>query len=238
MANKKILLGLTTMTEGEWKDKVKEIDELELKEIALFPTCLDLEQRKELYSMLEKTKLERIPHVHIREEDFSLDEINYLIDKFGTEVFNLHARKDTLSFIKKISDFSKIFFVENTEMIQNNFEDIAKQIGGICIDFAHWEDYGHLRKTKGYETLNELVKKYKIGVNHISAIKKELTIFHERLTGEDFCLLNSHDLADLSELDYVKKYKNYLADIISIELENPLKRQLEVKKYLEEILDL
>ena len=34
---KKILLGLTTITPGEWKNKVKEIDELGLKEIALFP---------------------------------------------------------------------------------------------------------------------------------------------------------------------------------------------------------
>jgi len=236
MVNKKILLGLTTITTGEWRNKVKEIDELGLKEIALFPTCLNFKERQELYLLLEKTKLESMPHVHIREEDFTENEIKYLMDKWGTEVFNMHVRKKTQQFIDKLGDFKKNFFVENTDVIQDNFEAIAKQIGGICLDLAHWEDYGHLRRIKEYEALDELVKKYKIGVNHVSAIKKELTVFHERLTGEDFYMLNSHDLSDLSELDYVKKYKNYLADIISIELENPLKRQLEVKEYLEKII--
>jgi len=55
---------------------------------------------------------------------------------------------------------------------------------------------------------------------------------------KDFEVYDSHWLDDLNELDYVIKYKNYLADIISIELENPLRRQLEVKNYLEKILDL
>ena len=49
---KKILLGLTTIAEGgEWKNKVKEIDKLDIKEIALFPTCLNLAERKELYQL-------------------------------------------------------------------------------------------------------------------------------------------------------------------------------------------
>ena len=237
MSNRKILLGLTTITEGdEWKNKVKEIDELGLKEIALFPTCLDPEQRQELYGMLEETKLKRIPHVHIREQDFTSEEMKYLIERFQTEVFNFHAQINSQEFIDKNPEIKNKLFVENTEVIQNNFEDIVAQIGGLCLDLSHWEDHGYLRVVKGYEILAELVKKYKIGINHISAIKKELTVFHERLTGEDFYIFNSHNLSDLSELDYVKKYKNYLADIISLELENPLKRQLEVKKYLEEII--
>ena len=58
---KKILLGLTTITPGgEWRNKIKEIDELGLKEIALFPTCLKIDERKELYQLLEKTKLKKI----------------------------------------------------------------------------------------------------------------------------------------------------------------------------------
>ena len=62
--------------------------------------------------------------------------------------------------------------------------------------------------------------------------------YYDKFTRKKFYSYDSHNLADLTELDYVKKYKNYLADIISIELENPLARQLEVKKYLEKILDI
>lgn len=236
MANKKILLGLTTITPGGWKNKVKEIDQLELKEIALFPTCLDLGQRRELYGLLEKTKLEKIPHVHLRAEDFTIGELKYLMDKYGVEVFNVHASKQSQEFIEKNYELRKKIFVENINTIAENFEEIAKQTGGICLDLAHWEDYGSIQKAKGYEIFSELVKKYKIGLNHISAIKPKSEVYHDRLTGQDYTNFNSHDLSDLSELDYVKKYKNYLADIISIELENSLKRQLEVKKYLEKII--
>lgn len=238
MANKKILLGLTTITEGEWRNKVKEIDKLGLKEIALFPTCLDMEQRQELYGMLEKTGLEKIPYVHLREEDFAINELEYLMDKYGVEVFSAHASALGQKFIEKNHELRKKIFVENINVIAENFEYMAKQGGGLCLDLAHWEDYGNIQKVKGYEILPGLVKKYKIGLNHISAIKQKLGVYHDRLTGQDYTNFNSHNLSDLSELDYVKKYKNYLADIISIELENPLKRQLEVREYLIKILDL
>ena len=57
MGNKKILLGLTTTPGSDWRKKVSEIDKLGLKELALFPTCLNEQERKELYGLLEKTKL-------------------------------------------------------------------------------------------------------------------------------------------------------------------------------------
>ena len=238
MANKKILLGLTTITEGGWRNKVKEIDELGLKEIALFPTCLNFGQRQELYRLLEKTKLESMPHVHLREQDFNNREITYLIEKWRTEVFNIHPYGRCQEVIEKHRQYSKMIFVENLEIIPANFEIIVKQTGGLCLDLAHWEDYGHLKKVKEYENFSQLVKKYKIGANHLSVVKKELTAYYERLTGEDSYSYSCHNLSDLSELDYVKNYKNYLADIISLELENSFKEQLAAKKYLEKILDL
>jgi hypothetical protein len=221
---------LTTITPGgKWRDKVKEIDKLGIKEIALFPTCLDYETRQKLYKMLEKTGLKRIPHVHMREEDFTNREIEYLMARWGVKVFNMHASRRSREFIKKHQKFVKYFFVENCK-IKKNFEAIVKQVGGLCPDLSHWEDYGNLRKFKGYKNFGRLADKYKIGVNHISAVKTEK--FCE--FGE--CNYNSHNLTSLKQLDYVKKYKKYLADYISIELENPLKRQLEVKSYLEKIL--
>jgi len=236
MANKKILPGLTTITPGEWKNKVKEIDELELKEIALFPTCLDLEQRQELYGMLEKTKLQAIPHVHLREQDMDIRELDYLFSRFKVQVFNVHPTPKIMDFIDKNQKYKNNIFVENIMMDNDNFAEVAAYCGGICLDLAHWESHAFIKKEKNYQVLSGLLKKYKIGINHTSAIKKNLVFHHDILLNQDFSDYSDHNLNELSEMDYVKKHKNYLADIISLELENPLKRQLEVKKYLEKII--
>lgn len=55
---KKILLGLTTIT--DWKSKVKEICDYGIEEIALFPTMLNKKERQELYKMLENPIREQI----------------------------------------------------------------------------------------------------------------------------------------------------------------------------------
>jgi len=238
MVNKKILLGLTTITPGEWKNKVKEIDELGLKEIALFPTCLDFNARQELYQRLEHTGLEKIPHVHLREQDSTYDEVKYLVEKFDTRVFNIHPVERTLIFIEKLKNFKNNLFIENNNLMPENFEEMVKQCGGLCLDLSHLEEYVYLKKIESHQILLELIKKYKIGINHISGIKSQTALYHDDFTGEDFNNFSCHELADFSELDYLKKYKDYLADYISIELENPLIEQLEVKKYLEKILAL
>lgn len=236
MVNKKILLGLTTITEGEWKNKVKEIDELGLKEIALFPTCLNIKERQELYQLLESTRLTNIPHVHLR-PDMESWELDYLVKRYQTQVFNIHPHKEIIDFISKNRKYKGKIYLENL-LLNDGFAEMVKFCGGICLDLSHWESYGFMKKIKEYKILPKLLDKYKIGCNHIAAIKRQRVHYHDKFSNQDFYGYDDHNLAELSELDYVKKYKNYLADIISIELENFLKRQLEVKKYLEKILDL
>jgi hypothetical protein len=63
---RKILLGLTTTPRSDWREKIREIDELGLEEAALFPTFIHLPERKELYGLLEKTGIKKAPHVHLR----------------------------------------------------------------------------------------------------------------------------------------------------------------------------
>lgn len=235
---KKILLGLTTIAEGEWKNKIEEIDKLGLEEIALFPTCLNLAERKELYQLLEKTKLKRIPHVHIR-NDMEIFELDYLTSRFKTEVFNLHPENSDYPFLVDYEKYSKNIYVENNSKGTPTKNDL-KKYAGLCLDLTHWEA-AIREKTEGNKTgerLKNLADKHKIGVNHISAVKPKKIHIYDRFNGKNIFCYDSHRLDSLSEVDYVKKYKNYLADIISIELENSLKRQLEVKKYLEKILDL
>ncbi len=231
---KKILLGLTTITKGLWKDKVKEIDKLGLKKIALFPTCLNLKQRKILYKLLENTGLKSISHVHLREQDFERWELDYLVRKYKTRVFNIHNRDRAKEFLEKNKKYRKIIFLENTVDFKN-FAKNLKLCGGICLDLSHYEDHANVMKPKEYEMFGKLLKVNKIGINHVSAMSKNIEVYHDNFSGKDYYGKNTHWFSDFKEFDYVKKYKKYLADIISIELENPLKQQLEVKRYLEKI---
>ena len=140
--------------------------------------------------------------------------------------------------INQHQKYKNNIYIENSVELDDSFEEIVKSCGGICLDLAHWESHGFRKKNKGYEKLPDLLNRYKVGVNHLSAIKPKAIDFYDSYVGKSFPRYDSHWLNDLSEVDYVKKYKNYLAEIISLELENPLQRQLEVKKYLEKILDL
>ncbi|MDZ4384981.1 MAG: hypothetical protein U0944_01030, partial [Candidatus Moranbacteria bacterium] len=88
MAERQILLGLTTTLGSDWRMKAEEIDRLGIKELALFLTCLGSEDRRELYGLLENTSLESIPHVHLR-DDMELWELDYLVEKYHTQVFNI-----------------------------------------------------------------------------------------------------------------------------------------------------
>jgi hypothetical protein len=225
MVHKKILLGLTTTPNSDWKEKIKEIDKLDLKEIALFPTFLKTDGRKELYSLLEKTGIESIPHVHVRSEDMDPKELDYLCQKYKTQFFNIHSAQDfPINF-----DYSEYkMYLENTISIPTREE--LKKYSGFCVDFAHWES-GMKKKNETYRNFENLIKKYSIGCCHISAVSEKLVYSPYDPPAYDKHMLSSHQ-----EIDYIKKYIKYLPNIISIELENSFTEQLEIKKYLEKII--
>ncbi|GAI47580.1 unnamed protein product [marine sediment metagenome] len=78
-----------------------------------------------------------------------------------------------------------------------------------------------------------MIKKYPIGANHISVIKK---FIHPNERGE--LQYDDHYLEDLSELNYLKKYpSNYFSSFIAIELENSIKEQLRARNYIIRLLN-
>jgi sugar phosphate isomerase/epimerase len=236
MGNRKVLLGLTTTSGSDWREKTEEIDKFRIKEVALFPTCLDSEQRKELYSLLEKTGLEQIPHVHLRDNDMSGDELEYLIKKYNTQVFNLHPKKKAYEFLERNERFREIIYIENLYRIISSEqfgEKIFEEYGvaGICLDTAHLKSE-QLLFPENYKKRVELIEKYQIGCNHISAIVEKPYIW------EGSEIFDTHMLTDFSELDYLKDFpKKYFSAYVSIELENSLEEQLEAKKYIEDIIN-
>lgn len=238
MGSKKILVSLTTLSNiseknlnSGWKSKIEEIRENKLKETALFLTGLGSEdERKELYNALENTSVRSIPHVHLR-TDIKLRELDYLFQKYNVKAFNLHSIVDwPLKY--DYGKYASMIFLENGWSIPN--EDELKKFGGLCVDFAHWEAK-RLEKDQEYcSEMDKIIEKHKIGCAHISAIKNEPT---PMVVNRNILEFDSHELANLKELDYIKKYKKYLPDVISIELENSIEEQLEAKKYLEKIIN-
>jgi len=221
MIKNTILLGLTTTPGSDWKEKIKETKKLDLKEIALFPTCLKLDERKEMYDLLKGTPIRSIPHVHIREEDFEPWELQYLIDNYETIFFNIHDEAD-MTILDRFSDFKQYLYLENGGKLLSNFTDTLDKIEGLCVDFAHLNNAKKTNHSHFYK-MADLIKKYPIGCCHISAEVGETNN-------------GGHFFHNLSEFDYLKNYLNLIPNIISIELENSLAEQLKVRKYLQDMI--
>ena len=207
-----------------------EIEKLDLTEIALFPTCLSPNERQELYKLLEDTELQKISHVHLK-DDFTDEEIAYLIKRFQTEVFNTHSGKYGLPLLKLKSNKDKIF-VENTFQIDTEYRFFVAEFAGICIDFSHWEDLGVIQKVESYKNFENLVRLNKVGCCHISGVQKEPLESFDK-TGVYYSV---HKMKTLEDLNYIKKYVKYLSKYVSLELENSFEEQLEAKEYLEKII--
>jgi hypothetical protein len=222
-----ILLGLTTTPASDWRRKINEIIQFDIKKIALFPTFLPIEERKELYVLLDTTGIEEIPHIHLRGQDMEKWELEMFINKYKTQFFNVHLR-DVESPVLK--EYEHMTYMENSHYPFN--EDKIKICAGICLDISHCEE-GRIWKNSTLDPLYEIIDRYPIGCCHVSAVKlKKLEILNT-IFG-----VSRHTLKALNEVDYVAKYKKYLPRYISLELQNSFEQQLEIKKHLEKKLGL
>lgn len=215
----KIYPTITTIYEGEWKNKIKEVNELGIEEICVFPTNIEKEERKELYKSIKESSIKKVPFVHLR-SDMDIDELDFFVNEFGTEVFNIHSG-NKYPLIHDYSKYKDIIFVENH--YGKTDEDLVNKFAGVCIDLAHLENTRRTSK-ENFEYNKDLIERHRIGCVHISAIREE-----EREGRYD-----SHTFKQLSEFDYVLDHKEYLRGICAIELENSIREQLKVIDYLNE----
>lgn len=218
-----VLPTITTITPSLWRKKVEEVKNLKLEEIALFPTCLEQEERKELYALLEKTNVKKIPLVHIR-NDMELWELEYFIKRYKTVVFNTHTRRK-YPHIYDYGKYKKLIYIENT--YEPFDEKEIKEFGGICLDLSHLEN-DRLLRSDVYKHNIHILKKHLPGCSHISAIKPETIVDEKHQTR-----YASHRFENLSEFDYLERYPmEYIAFPVAIELENTIEEQLKVKDYV------
>jgi hypothetical protein len=232
----KILLGLTTTPGSDWRGKAKECKKFNIQEIALFVTSIDIKERKELYELLENSPVKSIPHVHLR-TDMKKEELDYLVKKFKTKVFNIHSVQDVHKFSEYLGEHTSNVYVENSPSHVPYTKEFEKY-GGVCIDFSHWED-SIMRGRKEIDLkMKKAIKKFKVGCSHISAVGSEIHKMRDakfpEIIYEDY---SKHTFSNLSEFDYIKKFIKYLPALVSLELENSFSEQVEVKKYLENIID-
>ncbi len=230
LSKEQFLPAITTLSakfsvEGNsWKDKIEEIDQLGLERVAVFPTCLDKEQRQEMYGLLEKTKIKEIPFVHIR-SDMSLDELEYFVKRFRTQVFNTHTEKQW-PLQHDLSKLKKMIFIENAGFPLDAEE--IKSFAGVCLDFSHLEN-DRIMSPERFKAQEKLLCKNKIGCNHIAAILKERKPTED---GENISF-DRHYYKELSQFDYLKQYpKEFFSQFCAMELENFLKEQLKAIDYI------
>lgn len=220
----KILPGITTTKLSDWRAKIKEIKDLGIKEAALFLTCLDEKTREEFFSLIEKSGLEKAPHIHIK-DGMSEKELRYLKERFKTQAFNIHPSNTKHAFHIVSIEFDKMIFVENIGEVPS--EEELKKYAGLCLDFAHWEN-AKLIDCETYKNFDQLVARYPIGCAHISGIRRE------KKNNEVWESYDDHWIEESSQLDYLKNYRAYFPSLMSLEMENSIKEQLVFKQYIEE----
>jgi len=222
---RKILVSITTTRGSDWRGKIKEIKRLGLKEVAIFPTCFKKEKREELYDLLEKADIRNVPFVHIR-NDMAPAELDYLVEKFGAERFNIHTDREFPFIYNYSSRHRKMIFIEN--VYEPFDENEIRRFGGICLDMTHLDNDSLLCPGRFAHNV-EILERNKIGCNHLSCMQKVLRRDFEDVSWR----YDSHVLRKLSQMDYLKRYpKKYFSDMIAIELENTIETQLKVRDYL------
>lgn len=222
----RILPTLTT-TSSSWRDKIEEIKNLELREISIFPTCLAAEEREELYDLLKRTGVKKIPFVHLR-SDMMPEELSFLISDFGAEIFNIHTEKE-YPYPPDIKICRDKVYIENT-MSPFDEKEIHK-FAGICLDLAHLEN-ARIFRPEIYRHNIGIIEKYACGCNHL-APSKNFSFFDKNSAREKN---HPHFLNNLAEMDYLKRYpRKYFSQFIALEVENSIKEQLKIIDYIKSL---
>lgn len=231
-SEREILVSITTLF-GDWKNKVKEINSLGLKRVALFLTGLEFRNinKKEIFSEIEKSGIEEIPFVHIINKT-TPEDLKYLIKRFNTKAFNIHS-EDKYPLKYDLSKYKNMIYIENIFRYPPK-ESELKNFAGTCIDISHLE-IARNRYPKVYEKTIPVINKFVCGCNHVASYK-EKSIEDVRYI-KKYPERSSHYYTNLPQFDYLLKYPSkYFSRLIALELENPIPDQLKAKEYIYNLL--
>ena len=217
-----------TITTGEnWRDKFREIEYLRIEKIAVFLTMIEKPDRKSLYQLIEESPIKKIPIVHLR-SDMDIEELDFFAKKYDTQIFNTHSSKEFPISEKWLREYRELISIENTHNFPLEEEEVRKY-GGICLDMSHLEN-SRILETERYNKEVEIISKFKIRCNHISAVKKDFSFVDAEKRKLRY---DSHKLNNHTELDYLKNYPvNYFSSLCAMELSNNIAEQMEAIAYI------
>ena len=223
-----LFVSIVTTRGSDWRKKLQEAAELGITECALFLTNVTAIERKEFYRLLERSPIKKCPLVHLR-SDMSLEEAEYFLGNYQTEVFNIHCRKQH-PMAYDLSKYARLIYIEN---VYHPFdEDELNQYAGICLDFSHLEN-DRLLEPKRYGSFIKSLKKHRIGCNHISGVADAI-----RASSDGFKRYDRHFFKDFAYFDYLKRYpKEYFSAHCAFELENSLVDQMKARDYVIQLLN-
>ena len=218
--SKRIYLGLTGLKNIDWQSKLEEINRLGIEEAAVFVECFDKPQRENLYRMLLKSSIKRVPFVHLR-GDTKNHELKFFIDNFKTQYFNIH--EDHFSLLNQWKGYWDKLYLEMdyNSRIAKNVK--VKKIGGFCVDLSHFKS----AIAKGSEEAYYIFirkNKIKFACNHLNGYSEK-----ERR--------DLHTIQSLKDFDYLTTLPEWVfGKVIALEVFNSIKEQIKFKEYLVKFL--
>ncbi len=220
--SERLLVGVTGCKEGDWKNKLKEIEQRKISKIALFLERFERYQRDKIYDSLLNSVVKKIPLVHIR-HDMVKEELDFLSKNFDSTYFTIH--EDHFEILEKWKGYHKNLYLEmNTDNFVSNLVKV-KRIGGFCIDLSHFK----VAEQKSSEDFNYVLQyreshEYFV-CNHLNGYS------YEKNT-------DLHMVRDVKDLDYLKSLPKFLfGKWIGLEMDNSISGQLKFKKHIEKILE-
>lgn len=213
-------LNQTKMSHRHYLDvRLAELKKSRLKEISLFVTTADKNEREYIRRRLLETMVESIPHVHLR-NDTSEAEAMYYYQKYNTRAFTIH-HKFRKNFIKWSQELRQCIGMENNEDMQA-LDDLEK-FGGLVIDLSHYIMHQAHQPAMAV-FFEKAISQFPILVNHASGI------FYK--TKKD-----THWIFNQTNYDYLADVpKKCFANIISLEVGNSFATQRRHIGYINKIL--
>jgi len=219
--SKRIHLGITGAKNINWQLKLREINRLGINTAAVFLEHLKKQQRDNLYRLLLKSSIKKIPLVHLR-NDVGKNEIKFLVNNFKTQYFNIH--EDSFDLLNQWKGYwDKLYLEMNYDSkIAKNVK--VRQISGFCIDLSHFKS-AIVRGSEEAYYIFVRRNKIKFTCNHLNGYSSQQN-----------CDL--HTITTLKDFDYLITLPKYVfGKCIALEVENSIKEQIKFKEYLTKLLN-
>jgi hypothetical protein len=220
--NQRILVGITSKDDFHWPEQLAEIEKLKITEVSLFLEKLPYPERKKVYQALYKSKIKRIPLVHLR-HDMNKDEIEFLVKNYQAKFLTIH--EINFNYLEQWKKYFPSLYLEMNYDSRVSPKVEVEKIGGFCVDLSHFKaaEVKYSREF-AYTVERKNFPRY-FHCNHLNG--------YSPIENKDI-----HKVTSLKDFDYLNTLPKFIfGEVIALEVENSIADQLKFKKYLVEMLN-